>query len=224
MQDSSGGLRVLARQTNEVSPGDLVDVLGFPAIGDFSPNLEEAIFRKTGTGPLPERRKTTAEQILLHGTNDSQLVEIEARLLQGVARSANPQLVLQDGPYIFTAQMENQGRRVEVPPYESGSLLRLTGVCSVQGGERHEPKAFRLLLGQAGDIVLLQAAPWWTPRRAFVVAGGLMLAIAIALAWVALLRRQVRTQTKLIRQKLEDEAALEERYRELSIRMTWRAS
>ncbi len=44
------------------------------------------------------------------------------------------------------------------------------------------------------------------------LAGGMMLAIACALAWVALLRRQVRTQTQLIREKLEDEAALEERY------------
>jgi PAS domain S-box-containing protein len=42
-----------------------------------------------------------------------------------------------------------------------------------------------------------------------------MLAVSAALGWVALLRRQVRSQTRLIRQKLEDEAALEERYREL---------
>ena len=170
LQDASGGLRVFTRQTNEVNPGDLVDVLGFPAIGDFSPNLEEATFRKTGTGSLPARRKTTAEQILLLGTNDSQMVEIQARLLQSVPRSASPQLVLQDGPYIFTAQLENRGQRVQVPPYESGSLLRLAGVCSIQGGERHESKSFLLLIGQPDDIVMLEAAPWWTPRRAFVVA------------------------------------------------------
>jgi PAS domain S-box-containing protein len=47
------------------------------------------------------------------------------------------------------------------------------------------------------------------------LAGGMMLAVSAALGWVALLRRQVRNQTKLIRQKLEDEAALEERYRAL---------
>jgi PAS domain S-box-containing protein len=45
--------------------------------------------------------------------------------------------------------------------------------------------------------------------------GGMMLAVSVALAWIALLRRQVRNQTKLIRQKLDDEAALKERYREL---------
>lgn len=215
LQDASGGMRVLTRQTNEVHIGDSVEALGFPAIGNFSPYLEEAAFRGTGTGPAPVRRRITAEQILLHGTNDAQIVELRARLLQSVPRSANPQLVLQDGPIIFTAQLETQTRHLEVPALQSGSLLRLTGVCSIQGGERHEAQTFRLLLRHADDVELLEAAPWWTSRHAFLLAAGMMLAIALALAWVALLRRQVRTQTKLIRQKLEDEAALEQRYREL---------
>ena len=215
LQDASGGMRVLTRQTNDVQIGDLVDVLGFPAIGDFSPYLEESVFRKTGTGRLPARKTATAEQILLHGTNDAQLVEIEARLLQSVPRSANPQLVLQEGPIIFTAHLGSQTRHLEVPALQSGSLLRLTGVCSIQGGERHEPEAVRLLLRGPEDIELLETAPWWRSRHSFMVAGCMALAIAAALGWVALLRRQVQTQTKLIRQKLEDETALEERYREL---------
>jgi PAS domain S-box-containing protein len=215
LQDASGGLRVLTRQTNEVQIGEAVDVLGFPAIGDFSPYLEEAAFRRTGTASLPVPKPTTAEQILLHGTNDAQVVEIKARLLQNVPHSANPQLVVQDGSIIFTAHLEAQTRHAEVPALQSGSLLRLTGVCSIQGGERHEPAAFRLLLRRPEDIELLEIAPWWTSRHALAVAGGMMLAIVVTSAWVALLRRQVRTQTKLIRQKLQDEASLEERYRNL---------
>jgi two-component system sensor kinase FixL len=122
---------------------------------------------------------------------------------------------LQDGPIIFTAQLEPQTRRQEFPDLESGCRLRLTGVCSIQGGEGHEPQAFRLLLRDPRDVQLLASPPYWTARRSFLLAGGMMLAVSAALGWVALLRRQVRNQTKLIRQKLEDEAALEERYREL---------
>jgi PAS domain S-box-containing protein len=215
LQDASGGMRVQTRQTNDVQTGDLVDVLGFPAIGDFSPYLEEAVFRKTGTAPLPARKSATVEQILLQGTHDAQLVQIEARLVQSVPRSANPQLVLQEGPIIFTAHLGSQTRHLEVPALQSGSLLRLTGVCSIQGGERHEPEAVRLLLRGPEDIELLETAPWWTSRHALMVAGAMVLTIAAALGWVALLRRQVQTQTRLIRQKLEDEAALEKRYRDL---------
>ncbi len=214
MQDASGGMRVLTRQTNEVRLGDLVEAIGFPAIGNFSPYLEEAVFRVIGKGPVPAAKPVTAEQVLLHGTNDGQIVTVDARLLQSVPRSANPQLVLQEGPIIFTAQLETLSRQ-EVPGLESGSRLRVTGVCSIQGGEGHEPQAFGLLLRNPGDAQLLEPPPYWTAERSFALAGGMMLAVSAALAWVALLRRQVRSQTKLIRQKLEDEAALEERYREL---------
>jgi len=215
VQDASGGMRVLTRQANEVNSGDMVDVLGFPAIGDFSPDLEEAEFQRSGTAAQPSRKKTTAEQILLNGTNDAQLVELEARLLQSVPRSANPQLVLQDGPIIFTAHIEPQTRRLEFPDMQSGSLLRLAGVCAIQAGERHEAKTFRLLLRQPEDIEILATGPSWISRHPFLLAAGMMCAIGLALAWVALLRRQVRTQTQLIRQKLEDEAALEQLYRDL---------
>jgi PAS domain S-box-containing protein len=215
LQDASGGMRVLTRQTNEVQLGDLVEAIGFPAIGNFSPYLDEAVFRVIGQGPIPSAKPVTAEQVLLHGTNDGQIVTIDARLLQSVPRSANPQLVLQEGPIIFTAQLETQSRRQEIPDLKSGSRLRLTGVCSIQGGEGHEPQAFGLLLRNPGDAQLLEPPPYWTAERSFALAGGMMLAVSAALGWVALLRRQVRNQTMLIRQKLEDEAALEERYREL---------
>jgi PAS domain S-box-containing protein len=215
IQDATGGMRVQTRQTNEVATGVFLDVLGFPAIADFSPSLEEAVFRKSGIGQLPQPQKVTAEQIVMYGTNAGRLVEIQGRLLQSIPRSANPQLVLQDGQTIFTAHLAAQTRRLEVPALQSGSLLRLTGVCSIQGGERHEPETFRLLLRNAEDIYLLQAAPWWTLPHFLMLACGMMVIILTALAWVALLRRQVRTQTRLIRQKLENEAALEERFREL---------
>ena len=215
LQDSSGGLRVLTRQTNDVPVGALVDVLGFPAIGDFSPCLEEAVFRQTGMGALPDPMQISAEQILLYGSNDAQVVELKARLLQSVPRSASPQLVLQDGPIIFTAALERQAPGGSLAALQSGSLLRLAGVCAIQGGQRHEPAAFRLLLRRPEDIAVLEKPPWWTSRHTFMLAGGLTLGILAALGWVASLRRQVRTQTQLIRQKLENEAALEARFRDL---------
>jgi PAS domain S-box-containing protein len=215
LQDATGGLRIFTHQNKESRIGDSVEVLGFPAIGDFSPYLEEATFRKSGNALLPLPKKTTAEQILLRGTDDAQVVELEARLLQNVPRSAKPQFVLQEGPILFTAHLETQGRDAEMTAFQSGSLLKLTGVCSIQGGERHEPVAFRLLLRRPQDIQVLETAPWLTSGHALALAGGMMLAIIGISAWVALLRRQVRAQTKLIRQKLQDEAALEERYRDL---------
>jgi len=43
----------------------------------------------------------------------------------------------------------------------------------------------------------------------------LMSAVLVALSWVAVLRRRVHSQTELIRERLESEAALEKRYQRL---------
>ena len=215
LQDATGGIRVHTPQTNEVQVGDGLEVLGFPSLGDFSPGLEEARFRKTGTRPPPAGLKTTAEQILRYGTNDGMVVELEARLVQSVPRSVNPQLVLQDAPIIFTARLETPVPDRVIAAMRSGSRVRLTGICSIQGDQQHQPRAFSLRLRRPEDIQLLEAPPWWTLGHALVLAGGLALVILAALAWIALLRRQVRAKTAVIRQKLQDEIALEARYREL---------
>ena len=200
LQDASDGLRVSTQQTNQLHIGDAVEVLGFPAVGDFAPGLEEAVFRRTGTGVLPPARKTTAEQILLHGTDDGVVVQLEARLLQDVPHSASPRLLLQDGPLIFTARLTGQTPGQELPQWRSGSVLRLNGVCLIQGTESHEAASFRLLLAQPRDVILLRAPSWWSVRHTLMLVGGLALSILAASGWIGSLRRQVRVQTDVIRQ------------------------
>ncbi len=204
VEDNSGGVRVISTQTNELHAGDLVNVLGFPAMGDFSPYLEEATFQRTDTASPPKPQVTTAENILLEGTNDAALVRIEAYLVQGVPHSAHPKLVLQSGPIIFTAALANQSGSNPIPSFPVGSLLRLTGVCSIQGGEGHEPESFRLLVSEPREIVLLKTPPWWTLQHGLMLAGGLALGGLFAWGWSRSLRRQVRAQTEIIRQNQEE--------------------
>ncbi len=204
VQDSSGGIRVRVPERSGLHPGDAVDVLGFPTMGDFSPSLEEVTLRRTGTGPLPSPHRTTASQILSQGTEDATLVTLEGRLLQPVPRSARPKLVLQDGPITFTAQMGRWMPGRECPDFKVGSLLRLQGLCSIQGNEGHDPESFRLLLAGPEDLLLVSAPSWWTPRRMCLLAGTLILVILLVLGWVALLHRQVQAQTEVIRHQLEE--------------------
>jgi signal transduction histidine kinase len=200
VQDNTGGIRATTLVQPDVHVGDAVDVLGFPAMGDFSPCLEEAMVRRTGPGQLPRPTKATAEAILAQGTNDMVLVQLEAQLVQNIPRSARQKLVLQDGPIIFSVNLQAAGPEQQLPPWRSGSVVRLKGVCSIQGNEQRDAETFRLLVADAKDIVLVTPAPWWTVRHTLWLATGSGLAILIALAWIGLLRRQVRTQTELIRQ------------------------
>ncbi len=57
--------------------------------------------------------------------------------------------------------------------------------------------------------------PWWNHPEFYWVLGLTALAVAGALAWVALLRRQVQAQTELLLERLGQISELEERYREL---------
>ena len=79
LQDNSGGIRIITQQTNALQVGDFVEVLGFPALGDFSPYLDDATFRRTGTASVPTPKETSAEEILLQGRSDGQVVQLIAR-------------------------------------------------------------------------------------------------------------------------------------------------
>ena len=210
IQDAEGGIRVRYQQMNELQPGDVVDVLGFPALGDFSPELEEVSFHRTGNTSNTVAHATTAEETLLQGAHDSMLLTLEARLLQSVPRSANPQLVLQDGSIIFTARLEDAGQGWKMPALESGSVVRLTGVCSIQRGEQREPKGFRLRLRSPADVTLISSPPWWTAQHILWVLGGSGAVLVISLAWVGALRGQVARQTSKLREEIAERKQAEE--------------
>jgi signal transduction histidine kinase len=199
LQDPSGGIRVRTEQTNEIQVGDELDVVGFPNLGEFSPHLESAIFRHSGSCLLPPARSVTAEAILRSGDCDNTIVEIQSLLLQKVARSLLPKLVLQDGSVIFTATLLDPKQADAAFALAPGSLLRLRGVCLIDGNPGSGAETFHLMLSQPGAVELLKAPPSWTAQDALRIAVGLALAIVAALAWIGLLRRQVRLQTEIIR-------------------------
>ncbi|HKI68457.1 MAG TPA: PAS domain-containing sensor histidine kinase, partial [Verrucomicrobiae bacterium] len=104
---------------------------------------------------------------------------------------------------------------------QNGSKVTVTGVCQIEtgkewvAGESWRAKSFRILLRSAGDIVLLKRPPWWNLQKLLYAVAILVVIVLIAFAWVAILRRRVSKQTKIIRQKLQTEATLKERYEDL---------
>jgi signal transduction histidine kinase len=199
LQDFSGGIRVRTEQTNEIHVGDRLDAVGFPALGEFSPHLENAIFRHSGSGLLPLPKSVTAEAILRSGACDNTIVELQSLLLQKVVRSLQPKLVLQDGSVIFTATIQDPKQADAAFALAPGSLLRLRGICLIDGSPGSGAETFHLRLSQPGAVELLRAPPSWTAQDALRIAVGLGLAVVAALAWIGLLRRQVRAQTEIIR-------------------------
>lgn len=211
VQDDSGGMRVSLMDTNRLRAGDVVEVLGFPALAEPAPYLEEASARKTGAVQAVVPKNVTAEEILHGAWVEGELVRMEAQLVQDVPQAARPRLVLQDDAAIFTAVMSSYADAARVAGLRSGTMLRVTGVCSVQAGEGQRPEAFRLLVAGAEGIEILREPSWLTSRRLFATAAILAMAVLAAMAWIHLLRRQVRAQTEVIREKLRESAETAEK-------------
>ncbi|HWU36355.1 MAG TPA: hypothetical protein VN203_01840, partial [Candidatus Acidoferrum sp.] len=75
IRDDHDGLLVQTNQLSPVTVGDRVDVIGFPALGEYTPIMEDAIFRRIGSGAAPDPVRLTAEQAL-KGAYDAELVRI----------------------------------------------------------------------------------------------------------------------------------------------------
>jgi signal transduction histidine kinase/ActR/RegA family two-component response regulator len=199
LQDGDQGLMVLTHQLVRVEPGDRVEALGFPALGQFAPVLQDAIFQKTGTGPLPKPIRATADDILREGDHDANLVEIDARLLSRTVDVHGDSLAMKSGNRIFNARIDQLDARAD-HALEEGSDLRLTGICQVEaGGEANKPQSFHLVLRSPADVVVLHRPGWWTLSRALWFLGLLGIGVVAALAWVILLRRRVQGQTAELR-------------------------
>jgi len=212
LQDQGMGLRVLTQQDTQLAIGDVVDVIGFPAVGDSAPVLEDAVFHKIGASVLADPLKL--DLAVPWEQYDGALVTTDATLLQLETRPDGQHLVLQRDDLIFEATLEPHGPLDALPPSRANSKLRVTGICLVRnGGLWSTPQSFHVLLRSAQDVTVLGAPPWWNLRRALWLLGILSGILLLVLVGMFVLGRKLREQMAIIRQKLQHGAVLEERNR-----------
>lgn len=220
IEDENQGLHVQTMQTDPLLVGDRVEVVGFAAKGDYTPKMEDAVYRKVSHGPLPVPVSISVDDAL-KGTYDCRLVHMEATLLDRARQTHGQFVVLQSGGVIFDASIEGKDGGTGFMYLQNGSKVSVTGICLIDpgkewwGGEDWRAKSFRVLMRSAGDVVVLQSPSWWTLQHMLWMVGALALVMLAAFGWVVILRRRVNQQTKIIREKLEVEATLKERYVEL---------
>ncbi len=192
VQDATGNIAILTRQTTRVHVGQRVTVVGFPAMGEYTHILDHGIFQNLDGSTAPVALVVTAKQAA-GGDYHAALVKIDGYLL-GRSRGRGEQvLTLQSGPATFEASLE--ARQGALDFLREGSHLQLAGVCVTEADETHVARAFRILLSSPADIVILSQPSWWTLSRLLVLVG-LMAALILGTAiWAGLLRRRVEHQT-----------------------------
>lgn len=212
LESQGAGLRVLTQQDTRVEPGDVVEVFGFPAVGESAPILSDALFHRVDHAAPPVPVKLRLE--LPWEQYDGALVTTDAILLDRQSQNGGLRLMLRSESYLFEADATSSALMDRVVSIPLNSELRVAGVCLVRsGGLWSTPQSLRLLLRSSDDVTVLRAPSWWNFRHAMWMLGASLGVLLIVLAWVAVLGQRLREQMALVRQKLRSGAVLEERNR-----------
>jgi len=211
IQQESEGFCMNTAPAARVNVGDLVDVLGFPAIKEFKLTMEDATYRLAGGVALQTIAKPMMISQALEGDHDGELVVIEGELIGRDSSPGDLALLMRSGNFLFQAVLPQDAIGSGIFPWKEGSTLRLTGICSVQvdnettvqgeGGVR--PSMVRILLRSMRDVEVLRAQTWWTPLHMLEILVVVAALAFAAFAWIIILRRQVRQQTQALRSSEE---------------------
>jgi diguanylate cyclase (GGDEF)-like protein len=217
IQNGNDGLCMQTVQPNTVPIGDMVDVVGFPAIWDYKPTLETATFHFAAgsAAPLPVRQVTPDEAF--RGDHDGELVQIVGELIGQDRATGDLTLMLHSGRFLFPAVLPRTSAIPKILPWKEGSIVRLTGICNMQvdpettnhGEGAIRPGSVRILLRSMADVEVLSAPSWWTQVHALSVLAAVLMVVVASFAWIFVLRRRVEQQTRALRSS-------EERLRHLS--------
>ena len=231
IQDGHDGLCAQTRQTSLLSPGESVDLIGFPQIGSYTPTLVDATY-EAGAAQVEAKQEQSASKSpvspeqALSGNHDAQLVEIEGQVIGQDDSATDPNIVLSSGTYVFSAVLPERTGTQRLSNWEKGTKLRIFGICSVKAaaksGSRRNGHAiaesFRILLRSPQDVVVIKSPSWWTAEHAIGLLGIALMLSLVVLTWVYGLRRQVHEQTATIREQLDEQtrsrAALEQQSQE----------
>jgi signal transduction histidine kinase len=196
MRDRTGSVSVETEQTAPLRPGEVIEVAGFPAISPGKPVLSDAVFRVVGSESIPVPLTVPAGAVV-RADSDAELVRIDAQLLAILQTPADHVFVLKSagGDAAFEAALDGGQDATALDQIRPGSAVQVTGVYAYQAGP---PPAFRLILRSPADVVVTASAPWWTARHTAVLAGILLLALAVAIVGVRMMTARERREAQAV--------------------------
>lgn len=229
LQDNSGTLFVGTSQMVPVRSGSTVDAVGFLSHGPFGLQLSDsevslATTQSNASSIAPIQ--LSAAEIIRHSINGKR-VRLKAHLIGQNATATEFVYQLEEGTQRFNAVLLRNDATNEIVGLSRDSILEVTGVALIQNGNEGRPDALLILIESPKDIVARGGIGWLTFWRGLIILGLMAACVLIPLIWVTVLRRTVRSQTSIIRARLESEMNLETKYsrlveRNLAAVFSWR--
>lgn len=211
LRDESAAFGVQLTSPLHIQPGEMITLVGFPALQGFSASLADALIEKSEPGIAPQAI-VIDKPSGLNGKYDNELVRLKAEVSESYRNDQGTVLLLHGGKHPL---------RVQAPLMEDaplpGSRIQVTGICQVETttpvSYRFVPESFSVYTRTFVDITVLEAPSWWTAERLTYALFGLTTAMLLAVLWIVLLRAQVDKQTLALTTSIEHKAMLEERQR-----------
>lgn len=201
IQNGANRLRCQTISREMVKPGDLVEVVGSPAKGEYSPILEDVIYRKVGDGEAPKPDVVDLNKIL-SGAHDCRLVQMSARVLERVDRGLNQFLLLSAGDFVFQAYLPPGATDERFSRLSNGSEVLVTGVCLIERGNKWQAgkdwraQSFRLLMRSADDIQVTNAVAPKSIESWLLIVGAIQLVVLVAMIRLGVSLRKKSSEAK----------------------------
>ncbi len=155
IQDRTAGIFVVNAGA-EVHPGEVVDLTGETAAGDFAPVIGKGRASVIAISPMPHPIRVPVGD-LFSGRYDSQWVEAEG-IVQSVRRNgSNALLSIVSGPYQFNAVIADQGEGL--PFYLVDAKVRVQGACGSIFNDRRQLLGIQVFVPGAPYVTVLEPAP-----------------------------------------------------------------
>jgi signal transduction histidine kinase len=210
LRTEAGSLWVQDPRAPTSARGDLMEVIGWPEAGRLKPSLRARQTTRLNSGPTPDPRRVSADEILNSGA-EAELVTLEVELLDQVQTRDELRLDLRQDSVIFRGILPLEPG-VKRQFWDTGSRLDITGLVSLAPGPLSVPyqqgQQLQILMRSPADIRLVRRPPWWTPGRVFAAAGLLFLAMLGGFGYARSRRKAAQAA-----QRREFEAVLAERSR-----------
>jgi signal transduction histidine kinase len=242
LQDASGGLQVKSKLLVSVFPGDVVEAVGFPAVENFLPVLEDAVFRKTSEPQTKLTPRDVALPDLLVGLHHADYVNLKGvlvdRMAQGIGRTADEPviqttLVLQSSNILFAAEKDTTEHNEFLTSIPIGSVVEVSGICILESDEDGKIKSLHVLLPSSRDVQILEKPSWLTPRHllaSLAIVSGILL---VAVSWSVMVLKKNSKLEFLVNEKETAQKELQqahdllewrvaERTKQLKVEMTAR--
>ncbi len=184
MQDNSRGAEVLAgRAADALRVGDEVEVRGRVSLGRYSPRIAASSLRVLRVR-VPDPPLSVTPALAASGDYDRQFVETVGTLVSRAVQDGSLVLWLRNAHQIFTAEQPLSALAKNGAAWQTGSLLKVRGVCLMSGSTAQMQVPFHLLLRSPQDVELLAGPPFWTGDHVFLLSLFLvLLGAVILLVW-----------------------------------------